>query len=130
MASILPVPEEILDHVGQLLSLRDLRELRLSCRSNQQKILHSFRLRFFEIKSTHLIERELRELVALSQTDYSPFVKKLVIKFVENEIIEDVGPNEVLDEGMWMPALEAMSKNKDLYNTDSRIVLAKESADR
>jgi hypothetical protein len=130
MASILPVPEEILDHVGQLLSLRDLRELRLSCRSNQQKILHSFRLRFFEIKSTHLIERELCELVALSQTDYSPFVKKLVIKFVENEIIEDVGPNEVLDEGMWMPALEAMSKNKDLYNTDSRIVLAKESADR
>ena len=129
MAIILAVPEEILDYVGQILSLRDLRELRLSCRSNQHKTLHSFRRRFFKTKSTHLIERELRELVALSQTDFGPFVKKLVINFEENDIIEELGPDHALEEGMWMHAFAALP-NEERMDSEAIIMLTKESADK
>ncbi|KAF2865428.1 hypothetical protein BDV95DRAFT_253161 [Massariosphaeria phaeospora] len=117
MATIYDCPAEIITHVAELLELDDLRALRLTCRAVEAKAQHFFERRFFATKTVYLVKSSLRELVALSHSRYSGFVRKLVVEFEDSVVINVLGGlDAVLQDNESVDAADEHSSCVYCYN--------------
>ena len=78
-----PLPEELIDAVCKHLLPRDIRNLRLACRTLKEKSYHTFAICYFKVTQVMLTRESLQQLIELANDNrFGPNIKELQLCLV------------------------------------------------